>query len=361
MHRTTALKRPIVWIPIPLGLCFAAALLFFAGRGTTPAIRDDAGTPLSGSVALLEKVELGGMDQWILIRGQDSSNPILLWLHGGPGAPLMPVARHFIGGLEQDFVVVHWDQRGAGKSNPPDFDEGTMTFRQFFNDAHELTQYLKKRFHRASIYLVGHSWGTQLGLRLAEAYPEDYCAYVGISQVVDPERAFRVSRTWLLERIRESGDSRAEERLKEIGPALNEDHEAFVRYINMIHTYGGDLDLSMARLLWIAVRAPEYRINDLFAWLRGANRGSGPMWRSPEYQSYNAIKQVPRLTVPAYFFCGRDDYNTPLEVTREYFEILEAPNGKELVVFEESAHTPFMAEPEKFNAELLNVKRDTSQ
>jgi pimeloyl-ACP methyl ester carboxylesterase len=354
-----AMRRPIMVISIVLAVLAAALVFFVAGRGTTPPVCDGTGKPLAGSIAVLEEVPLGGMKQWLLIRGRDMSNPVLLWLHGGPGAAQMPIARHFNGGLEKDFVVVHWDQRGAGKSNPPDFDESTMTFRQFFDDAHQLTHYLKERFERERIYLVGHSWGTQLGLKLAQAYPEDYYAYVGISQVVDPAGGLEVGRAWLLEQVEDSENEEDGALLRGIGPPPYADHDDFVKFIKLISKYGGDLDVGMVKLVWVALRAPEYRITDFTAWLRGANRGSGPMWDSPVYQSYNAMRQVPRIMVPVYFFAGRKDYNTPLEITREYIEMLDAPCGKELVVFEESAHTPFMAEPEKFNRELVRVKGET--
>lgn len=152
--------------------------------GLTAPIKDANREIIPRSIASLEKIKLGGMDQWILIRGNDVSNPVLLWLHGGPGAAQMPIAHHFDKNLEKDFIVVHWDQRGAGKSNPKDFDEQTMTFEQFITDAHELTQYLKRRFNTEKIYLVGHSWGTQLGIKMVQLYPEDYFAYIGIGQAV---------------------------------------------------------------------------------------------------------------------------------------------------------------------------------
>lgn len=143
---------------------FSVILLFFISiialkqsHSSTPPIKDNKGNIIPESIASLEMVELGGMDQCILIRGNDLSNPILLWLHGGPGSAQMPVVHYFNGELEKDFIVVHWDQCGAGKSNPRNFDEQTMTFEQFLNDAHELTQYLKKRFSKEKIYLVGHS------------------------------------------------------------------------------------------------------------------------------------------------------------------------------------------------------------
>ncbi len=110
----------------------------------------------------------------------------------------------------------------------------------------------------------------------------------------------------------------------------------------------------MEKLLWIGLRAPEYSISDFIAWFSGANRGSGLMWKP--LLSYNTIQQVPQLLVPAYYFNGRKDYNTPLELLEKYFKVLDAPKGKKLVIFEESAHTPFLGEPNKFHQELVRVK-----
>ena len=134
------------------------------------------------------------------------------------------------------------------------------------------------------------------------------------------------------------------------------DHEEYVKYINLADSYGGDFDVSMSKLIWIGLKAREYNLGDMLAWFRGANRGSGPMWEDPADQSYNAIKDVPQLQVPVYFFNGRKDYTTPLQETRRYFEKLDAPMGKHLVIFDRSAHTPFMNEPEKFNQELVSIK-----
>ncbi len=100
-----------------------------------------------GEVDFIEKVEIGGMYQWIMVNGKSRELPVLLWLHGGPGAAQMPVARYFNHMLEEEFIVVHWDQRGAGKSNPRDFDPGTMTVEQYNDDVHQMTQYLKRRLN----------------------------------------------------------------------------------------------------------------------------------------------------------------------------------------------------------------------
>ncbi len=129
-----------------------AAVGWKALPGRTPAIRSGP-----DPIAVLEPVQIGGMTQWLLIRGQDRSAPVLLWLHGGPGAAQMPLAHATTRALERDFVVVHWDQRGAGKSNPRDFDARTMTLERFLQDAHAVTRHLQTRLGTDRIIVLGHS------------------------------------------------------------------------------------------------------------------------------------------------------------------------------------------------------------
>ncbi len=246
----------------------------------TPPIDGPDGRPRPGSIAELVAVPIGGMDQWVRIRGRDR------------------------------------------------------------------------------IFLLGHSWGTQLGIRLVQEHPDDYHAYVGVAQVVDQNRSQILARDWLEERLQAEGRSRDLRRLEALGPAPYTDHGDYVRFARMIDSQGGNMDVGFARLAWISIRAPEYTLGDLRAWLRGSNRGSGPMWDAPDYQGFNAFQQIPRLEVPVHFFMGRRDRNTPLELLEEYVEVLQAPVGKEIVVFEESAHTPFLGEPERFSQELLRVKRE---
>jgi pimeloyl-ACP methyl ester carboxylesterase len=270
----------------------------------------------------------------------------------------MPVACHFNGELEEHFIVVHWDQRGAGKSNPANFDESTMTFDQYVADAHELTLLLKSRFGQGRIYLVGHSWGSQVGIRLAQLYPEDYYAYVSVSQVVNAVRAQQIGYDWLMKQVR---DENERSKLESLGQPPFTDHERFVHYIQKIDAYGGGFDVRFTQLAWIALLAPEYNLQDLSAWLRGSNRGSGSMWSSPEFRYFDAVDDIPKLETPVYFFSGQKDYNTPLQLVESYFDVLDAPHGKHLLVFDASAHTPFLGEEDRFNQEMVQVKYETYQ
>lgn len=329
------------------------------GSGHTAKITDDKGDIILGSIASLEEINLGGMKQSILIRGHDKSNPILLWLHGGPGSSQMPIAYHYDKELEKEFIMVHWDQRGAGKSNPAGFNEETMTYDQFIEDSHQLTEYLKERFDKEKIYLAGHSWGTQMGLELVNRYPEDYYSYVGVSQVVDNKLHNKIAYPWVLEQIKAKGAKKDLKKLESLGEPPFTDHKKYVKFIQLVDAYGGGFDIDFKELFGISLKAPEYTLRDYWSWIQGSNRGSGTMWKESAYCSFNALKRIPTLNVPVYFFSGEKDYNTPLQAVEKYYQNLNAPKGKRIIVFRESAHTPFLGEPQKFKKELIRVKEET--
>ncbi|MFW6282368.1 MAG: alpha/beta fold hydrolase [bacterium] len=329
------------------------------GTSYTPKITDENGDIIPGSIASLEKINIGGMEQSILIRGNDINNPILLWLHGGPGSSQMPIAHKYDKKLEKEFIMIHWDQRGSGKSNPSNFNENTMTYDQFIADGHQLTKYLKERFDEDKIYLLGHSWGTQLGIELVGRYPEDYYSYISVSQVINQDLHHEIGYLWLVEQIQKKGKEEDIKKLKKLGDPPFTKHDEFVTFIKMVDAYGGSFDIPFSNLIRIALKSQEYTFKDYLAWLKGSNRGSGKMWSEVEYSSFNAIEKFPELDLPVFFFMGKHDYNTPLKATNKYFHNLIAPRGKQLIIFEESSHTPFLAEPEKFVKELIKVKNET--
>jgi pimeloyl-ACP methyl ester carboxylesterase len=308
-------------------------------------------------VDVLEAVEIGQMQQWILARGQDAALPLLLWLHGGPGDAQMPIARRYDSCIEREFIVVHWDQRGAGKSNPPGFDESTMTFPRYRQDVLEMTRYLKQRFRKGKLFLLGHSWGTEIGLDAASLRPEEYYAYIGVSQVVSLPASEVIAHGWLRLQMEAFCDAEGLKRLEALGTPPYEGHEAFANLVRMLESYGADLDAGKAELLLAALQSPDYHLADYVQWLGGSERAGVDMWGG--MFSFDAPSQYPRLEVPAYFITGRKDYVTPLELVQAYVDMLVSPKGKSLTVFENSAHTPFIGETEKFSEELFRIKRET--
>ncbi|MCC5905717.1 MAG: alpha/beta hydrolase [Balneolaceae bacterium] len=352
------LKKMIISLALTLGI--SLIVIAFGVRGAfypfTNPIQNSNDNSENITVSELIKIELGGMDQYILLRGANRSNPVLLWLHGGPGAAQMPLAHHLDKKLEQEFIVVHWDQRGAGKSNHRHFDESTMTFNQFMRDAHELIRYLQTRFDQDKIFLLGHSWGSQLGIELAAKFADDFHAYISVSQVVDNYRSYEIAHKWLTDQAHQTANQAILERLKELGKPPYTKHRNHVQFAGLIGDHGGNFDISLGKLARIALRAPEYSLTDYYRWLNGANRGSGPMWKEIYKHQINYIGQIPELEIPVYFLAGLHDYNTPYELIHEYFDMIEAPQ-KDLILFDQSAHTPFLGEPETFTEELFRIKQ----
>jgi len=327
------------------------ALEFVVLRDSTPEITDDKGQPIPRSIASLEQIPLEGVDQSILIRGADSTNPIILFIHGGPGMPVMYLAHSFQQDLENNFVVVHWDRRGAGKSYKAGIESDSLTVRQTLNDIYELTTRLLRRFGKNRLMLVAHSWGTYLGLLAAKEHPEYYSAYVGMGQLsADSLQRYVVQRRFLYNMAKAHQDA---ELLGRLFGAEGIKEDDLFRYGGEIRTATGYGPILMTGL-W----APEYDLFDILNVPKGAamvsQRMRDDVLERPLEEAFSS------LSIPTYFFLGRHDYNTPSILAAEYFNNLRAPK-KELVWFEYSAHFPFWEEPGKFSAEMRRLRYDIEE
>lgn len=318
-------------------------------RGDTPQIRDRGGDAVSGSVSSLERIELGGLEQAVLIRGRDRSNPVVLFLHGGPGNPTMYLAHAFQRPLERDFVVVQWDRRGAGKSYGALDGTGSLSVRRMLDDTHELARLLADRFGKEGIYLVGHSWGSYLGILAARERPDLYLGYVGTGQMsAGPVRVDSVRREGLARRALARGDTAAARGFGDGSRPAGED---------ALFEYGAELRgaSSFWPLLWAGLRAPEYTLFDALNVRKGIQRSGNHMRRNVIDGPLD--EKVLRLDVPVAFFLGRCDLNTPSELAAAYLDELKAP-VRRLVWFEEAAHFPFLTQPERFREALRDFHRE---
>lgn len=301
----------------------------------------------------LEEVTLGRARQWILIRGRDKSNPVLLYLHGGPGGADMALARHFDTELVKHFVMVHWDQRGAGKSYDRCIPVESMNREQFVSDMLDLAEILRKRFNTPKIYLVGHSWGTEVGSFAVSRRPDLFYAYVSIGQVVDSVEMEQISYRYVMEQAAKSGNQEAQRELKQIGPPPYSTHDKLLAQRKWLERFGGvsHADIGMASLMKIGLTSPDYSLTDCLNFFRGQDFSSH-VWEKGE-ETY-LFRQVPRIDVPVYFLIGKYDYNTPFELVEHYYQQLDAPCGKQLIWFEDSAHLIPYEKPEKFCDVLVN-------
>lgn len=308
-------------------------------------------------IEVLETVPIGGIPQWLSIRGTDRANPILLFLHGGPGHPNMPLA-HTQRGWEDYFTVVHWDQRGAGKTNAtndPAKVGPTMTLDRMYQDTEEVAAHLRTRFNKQKIFVVGHSWGSILGTMLAQRRPDWLHAYVGIGQVVAFTDNERVGYEWTLERARADRNAAAIAELTKIAPYPDANGRVSIEKLaaqrKWLQHYGGAvyrrtgyesenpmLDLS-----------PDYSPSDLVA--GGEGSGASLLRLLGDLERVD-LRTITSLGCPTFLFLGRHDYNTPSTLAAAWFEQLAAP-AKQIVWFEHSAHMAYTEEPGKMLVQLV--------
>ena len=314
-------------------------------------------------IATIESIEVNKSKQWIFVRGQDLERPLLLFLHGGPGSTSTAHIRKFLPELEQRFVVIHWDQRGAGKSFTAGRNRKHFTTEQMINDVGELTRLMLQRFGRDKIYLMGASWGTYLGVEAISRWPEYYYAYLGAGQIVNQEEGEQISYDFLVKHAEARNDQKALDLLRHIGrpPFLKGKHVKYLmKQRDLLMKYGGSFrnkevqqqfaDASIIR------RQSEYNWIDKINWVRGQYRSErilGPVFRKTDFRT-----SARQLHVPIFIVQGQYDMQTPTELVSEYFELLQAP-VKRLFLFEESGHIPMVEEKEKFLQVLDSMVSET--
>ena len=292
-------------------------------------------------------MQVNGDEQHLLIRGKDVENPILLFLHGGPGMPMMYLAHTFQDELEQHFVVVHWDQRSSGKSWKDEPDTTSINIRQYLDDASFVISHLRERFDQERIFLVGHSFGSYLGALLITEKPEWFHAYISVGQVVDDKKALEIQGEFLLAEATERKDKKA---LKDL------DHYGWRIYEKYLFKYGGELKYSTGYWPFIrdGLKSKEYTWGDAMNLSKASNFCS-------RYMQYNVIEGnlmdagITNFQIPVYFFVGTSDYTTPYVLIENYHQAVTAPVN-ELIWFQNSAHFPHYEEPEEFTKELVKIK-----
>lgn len=331
-------RKWMIWIASLLG---GTVLLCALRPAWTPSIAGEH------AVATLNQQTLNGRAQWVLTRGHHQDLPVVLFLHGGPGMPAMYLAHIATRSLERDFVVVHWDRRDAGKSFDPTMPPEEEKVSVQLADAEQLVIRLRAQFGQRRLLLVGHSWGTYLGLLLAERHPDWFAGYVGMGQVTDQDQQRAVADRFLRSEAARRGRSDA---LAELQASPNEVREKW------LFEFGAELygETSFLPLVVAGLLAPEYSLRDTLGVAKGPQYAEKHM--RYDVGSPSVAELVHTVSLPTFFLAGRFDYNTPSALARAYLSQLEAP-CKELFWFERSAHFPFFEEPEKF-AETMRKIRD---
>ena len=363
MKKTLKISAYTLGVIASLVLLFLLGLHIMSPGKIAPLVKEN-GSPYINGIALIEKRDIGGVEQSLIIRSKNIDKPVLLYVHGGPGSPEYPFIQHFETDLEEYFTVCYWEQRGAGLSYSKNIPPESMTLEQFVEDAREVTMYLLDKFNKEKVFIMGHSWGTLLASHTVNRFPELYHAYFGIGQVGNQLESEKISYEFAIAEAKIQRDEKAIKKLSEIGPPPYRGNEEWLEALMVERKYVGKFGgaLRQGNFMKMAVTATincrEYRLKDKMNYMKANNESLRHLW--PTVLEANLIEDVPSQSIPVYIFQGRYDFQTSYDVAWRYYEQLEAPI-KEFYTFENSAHSPNYEEKERFEELVGGILRELEE
>lgn len=310
-----------------------------------------------------EMVKLGDVKQAVLINGKNPDNPVLLYLHGGPGFPMLPFEpfTESMRELEKSFTIVYWEQRGTGKSFQTDIGAENMNIEQFVSDTRELVEYIREKLQVEKVFIWGHSWGSNLGALYASRYPETLHAYISTGQSVNPFLNERLAFEYVWQKAEEKNNRRALRQLSEIDTLPdNYSISNALTVRKWVYRFGGIVhdsrferpyvDLDEIRTILLS---PVYPLMVRINLLLNPYFSIETLWE--DLKELDLLVEAPSIEVPVYFLVGRHDIIVSHVLAELYFNELYAPEGKDLIWFENSAHRPFQEEKEKFHQVMDDI------
>lgn len=330
------LARITKWTLLTLALIL---VLFMFFPTWTPAIKGE------NSISLYKQVMINGADHQIMIRGEDKRNPVIIFVHGGPGCSEIPYVRKYQKEWEKHYTIVHYDQRGSGKFYKFNEDYSQLTTDVLVEDLLALTDYVRGELQQSKVLLIGHSFGTYIGTKAAAKAPDKFHAYVGIGQVADSVASEMDGLSYTLSQAAAAGNEKDVQRLEQLRESIETGESYTPR--DLVRKYGG-----AARLIddnkdyYIGfLTSPEYNGLDVIRYLLGVGATQELLLREEAEHHLPAL--VDQLELPTYFVMGQYDYMTSAKAAQQFFDELQAP-VKEFVLFEHSAHYPQFEEKDAF-------------
>jgi pimeloyl-ACP methyl ester carboxylesterase len=304
-------------------LLLTVLLFTLSYRGLCQTAVDSSGT-----------LSIGGIKQFVSIKGKDNRNPLLLFIHGGPGNSVIHYAEKFTHKLQEHFIVVQWDQRNAGKTLSLNKSRERLTVDLFESDIHQVIDTLLTRFHQSKLYLVGHSWGTFLGFYMAKNYPERLYAYIPICPMINQLESERIILKAMKEKAFKNGNEKALQELSRVKIPFENGSQLYFHRKWVLEYMGSKAKITEKQVQeWASMWLPIYN----------------------EASKDNLFESAPTLGCPVYFFVGRKDVQTNSGITEKYYNVLDAPK-KELHWFERSGHSLPTTEPELVQEIIIGLK-----
>jgi pimeloyl-ACP methyl ester carboxylesterase len=344
----------------------ALIYLVLISPGKPKSFTNENGIILQGSISEKTFVPIGGVKQGMFIRSKNKGNPVLLFVHGGPGFPNYYLFEKYNPGLEDYFTVCYWEQRGGGLSYSPEVTPESMTLEQFASDAIELTNYLRERFKKEKIYIMAWSGGTTIALPVVSKTPELFHAYIAMAQITRQPESEKIAHQFMVKHYSEMNEQKPLKALQKFNNLETETD--LISFFNSVAR-----DNLMHKIGIGTMRNMKSVFKDIFL----------PVWTCRAYtlkEKYNIWKSkilflpktdlknqalltdfpevYPEIKVPVYFMCGKYDLTVNVDLSRDYYNLLQAPL-KGFYTFENSAHGPLFEEPERFREilekDILNL------
>jgi len=365
--KTTTMRMMLVWISLAIG-CWNAVAQESVKPDTLS--RSEAVSTIADARKIVTPrgiddsrvIPINGTRQWITVRGKDRRNPILLLLHGGPGSPEMPYDWTFQTPWEDFFTVVEWDQRGAGKTyalNDPNVIAPTMTMPQMLSDTEQVIEYLRRTYAKQKIILVGHSWGSVLGVMIAQRHPEWLYAYVGVGQWVNTLKSEREGYAFVLSEAKAHNNAEAVRDLGALAPYPGDPADFTLGKViaqrKWLSYYGG-LAWGRQDFKWDVEAwqlSPDYTEKELAA--VDAGTGYSISHLLPVLMDID-FDQTTTFRCPVFVIVGEHDYATSHTVAEEWFHQVKAPQ-KRLIRFADASHMVMQEQPGRFLQHLVDDVR----
>lgn len=313
----------------------------------TPKIKGD------NSISELRKVEINGSDIEIMIRGNNKDNPVVIFVHGGPCCSEIPYARKYQSTLEKNFTIVHYDQRGCGKSYEFGKEYSDVTASDHVNDLIALTQYISTYLHKEKLILIGHSYGTYIATMAASQHPEMYLAYIGIGQMSDTIESEMDGLELCIEAAENAGNKDDAEKLSALTDSISHGEEITPR--NYVRKYGfAARQINDNADYWMGFFfGTEYNLTDAVRLYTASIKYQGALITEALNNPITDI--VDTLDIPVYFLMGKYDGMTSPKAAENFLNSLTGEGIYEMVIFENSAHYPQFEEPDRFNEWMCSV------
>lgn len=346
-----------IFLLIFLGLILLFAVIIIIGRSINThkyKIQSETG------VQKVEYITLGGIEQYIQIRGQDISNPIIVMLHGGPGLTMADYSYYWQTDLEQAYTIVQWDQRGCGNTYYRNEEAEIPTLDLLLSDLDELVNYIRIKYDQDKVIIMGHSWGTFLGGIYSGKHPEKVSVYVAISQMIDFKKSESVSAEEAIRLAYMEGKSQDAqeigEKLELIMTYQKLDKSNFIEFLKFRELKEKYLPScnSMLKIISLRLFSPYMTFDDL-KWMLSSDRqieSNGKLYEELLSEGLSMYDNNLRYEVPFIIIAGDRDWATPYSMGTDYFNDISAP-VKEFITIENTGHIPFLDKPKEFSEELL--------